>query len=75
MTCSPPLQECPTLWRIYDYLSDKERDLALEDREAKKNLALGLGGEGYIGSVDWCFNCGDGDHLGDVSRGPLTRLG
>jgi len=58
-------KECPTLWRIYDYLSDKERDSTLDDREAKKDLPLGLGGEGYIGMEDWCFNCGDIGHLGD----------
>ena len=62
------MQECPTLWRIYDYLSDKGRDSALKDREAKKDLPLGMGGEGFIGREDWCFNCGDADHLGDVSR-------
>lgn len=60
---------------MYDYLSDKERESTLNDREAKKDLAFGLGGEGYIGAVDWCFNCGDAGHLGDVSRGTLACLG
>ena len=40
----------------------------LKDRASKKDLALGLGGEGYIGAEDWCFNCGDAEHLGDVGQ-------
>ncbi|KAF9651267.1 hypothetical protein BDM02DRAFT_3091516, partial [Thelephora ganbajun] len=58
-------KECPTLWRIYEYLSDERRDSTLRDREAKKDLPLGVGGEGYIGTEDWCFNCGDAGHFGD----------
>lgn len=58
-------KECPTLWRIYNYMADKERDSTLKDRKTRKKLALGLGGEGYIGTEDWCFNCGDAGHLGD----------
>ena len=27
-----------------------------------------MGGEGFIGTEDWCFNCGDAGHLGDVSH-------
>ena len=69
---SPFLQECPTHWRIYDYLSDNGRDSTLNDRETKKDLPLGVGGEGYIGPEDWCFNCGDAGHLGDVSQVALA---
>ena len=59
---------------MYNYMADKERDSTLKDRKRKKNLALGLGGEGYIGREDWCFNCGDAGHLGDVSQLPSTKL-
>jgi len=34
-----------------------------------------MGGEGYVGTEDWCFNCGDAGHLGDVSHGALVWLG
>jgi len=48
--------------------------MTLMDRETKRDLPLGVGGEGYIGTEDWCFNCGDAGHLGDVSQVPLIRL-
>lgn len=60
-------QECPTLWRIYEYVSDAERKATLEEREGKASLEIGEGGEGYIGPEDWCYNCGGCGHLGDVS--------
>jgi len=55
-------------------MADEDRDSTLKDRKTRKKLALGLGGEGYIGTEDWCFNCGDAGHLGDVSQIPLTKL-
>lgn len=60
-------QECPTLWRMYDYVGDTERIKILNDREQLRDLDLGDGGEGYIGPDDWCYNCGGCGHLGDVS--------
>lgn len=59
---------------MYNYMADEERDSTLKGRKMKKNLALGLGGEGYIGTGDWCFNCGDAGHLGDVNQVLLTKL-
>ncbi len=59
-------QECPTLWRIYEYVADEERHEILREREAKRTLPLGGGGEGYIATDEWCYNCGGSGHLGDV---------
>ncbi|KZT70314.1 hypothetical protein DAEQUDRAFT_725592 [Daedalea quercina L-15889] len=60
--------ECPTLWRLYDYVDDTERIHILQVREQKRTLALGQGGEGYIAADEWCYNCGDSGHLGDDCR-------
>ncbi|KAI0291756.1 hypothetical protein BC826DRAFT_1186821 [Russula brevipes] len=57
--------ECPTIWRLYEYVTDHEREAILQLRESKQSLALGQGGEGYIASDEWCYNCGDNGHLGD----------
>ncbi|KAI0371528.1 hypothetical protein BV20DRAFT_1120573 [Pilatotrama ljubarskyi] len=57
--------ECPTLWRIYEYVGDEERQEILRVRETKRTLALGQGGEGYIATDEWCYNCGGSGHLGD----------
>ena len=46
----------------------------LKVREGKKDIHLGVGGEGYIGTEDWCFNCGDAGHLGDVSHEAKVSL-
>lgn len=61
-------KECPTLWRIYQYVDDAEKTLILEARAQLMNLPLGEGGEGYIARDEWCYNCGGIGHLGDVSR-------
>ncbi|KAJ3523629.1 hypothetical protein NM688_g8695 [Phlebia brevispora] len=58
--------ECPTLWRMYEYVEDAERQMILSVREQKRDLAIGQGGEGYIAPEDWCYNCGGCGHLGDV---------
>ncbi|KAI0796270.1 hypothetical protein BC629DRAFT_1286346, partial [Irpex lacteus] len=57
--------QCPTLWRIYEYVTEPERKAILEERERKSGLDVGEGGEGYIGPEDWCYNCGGCGHLGD----------
>ncbi|KAI1795080.1 hypothetical protein LXA43DRAFT_993390 [Ganoderma leucocontextum] len=57
--------ECPTLWRMYKYVEDEERQEVLRAREGKRVLAFGQGGEGYIATDEWCYNCGDCGHLGD----------
>ncbi|EJD01316.1 uncharacterized protein FOMMEDRAFT_147876 [Fomitiporia mediterranea MF3/22] len=58
-------RECPTLWRMYDYMDDTDRDVTLKMRREKENLPVGQGGEGYIGEDYWCYNCGASGHLGD----------
>jgi protein AIR1/2 len=63
-------QECPSLWRIYTYVPPETRNTVLEKRTAARNLKLGEGGEGYIATDEWCYNCGHSGHLGDV-RHPL----
>ncbi|KAI0711059.1 hypothetical protein C8T65DRAFT_608662 [Cerioporus squamosus] len=57
--------ECPTLWRMYRYVEDDVRLETLRSREEKRALALGQGGEGYIATDEWCYNCGGSGHLGD----------
>ncbi|KAG9317311.1 hypothetical protein JVU11DRAFT_1509 [Chiua virens] len=57
--------ECPTLWRIYRYVTDDERIMILQSREEKKPFAIGEGGERYIGLEVWCYNCANTGHLGD----------
>lgn len=52
---------------MYKYVEDEERQAVLHAREGKRILAFGQGGEGYIAPDEWCYNCGDYGHLGDVS--------
>ncbi|KAH7929488.1 hypothetical protein BV22DRAFT_1056977 [Leucogyrophana mollusca] len=59
------MNECPTLWRIYHYVTDEERTLIIQTRDEKRKFAIGEGGEGYIASDEWCYNCGNSGHLGD----------
>lgn len=59
-------QECPTWWRMYEYVSDDERLRILQERESKRELKFAQGGEGYIGSVPCCYCCGGVGHWGDV---------
>ena len=66
------VQECPTIWRLYDYVTDPERETILRHRESKQPLPLGQGGEGYIASDEWCYNCGNTGHLGDVSPSTVS---
>ena len=64
------MQECSTLWRLYEYLADEEQEHTLRTREERRNLSLGEGGEGYIAADKWCYNCGSCGHWGDVSPPP-----
>jgi len=59
-------QECPTWWRMYVYLSDEGRAQVMSFREANQNKKLGEGGEGYVGTDEWCYNCAACGHWGDV---------
>ncbi|KAJ6484983.1 hypothetical protein C8R47DRAFT_1016740 [Mycena vitilis] len=60
--------ECPTLWRLYVYVEDDERQHILQIRKGRKGLPLGQGGEGYIADDAWCYNCGGSGHWGDDCR-------
>jgi protein AIR1/2 len=60
------LQECPSLWRVYEYVTQHERESILSSRREKSTLAFGSGGEGYIAEDEWCYNCGQCGHWGDV---------
>ncbi|OCH94536.1 hypothetical protein OBBRIDRAFT_823464 [Obba rivulosa] len=57
--------ECPTLWRLYQYVDDDARQTIRTLRASKRTLVLGRGGEGYIAEDEWCYNCGACGHLGD----------
>lgn len=50
----------------------EERLATLAAREAKSELKIGEGGEGYIATELWCYNCGEEGHLGDVRILPFT---
>lgn len=66
--CSSSLHrsnECPTWWRIYEYLTEDERLDSLDARRRRKGLALGQGGEGYVADDEWCYRCGSSGHWGD----------
>ena len=52
---------------MYRYVEDEVRLETLRVREEKRDMALGQGGEGYIASDEWCYNCGGSGHFGDVS--------
>ena len=67
VVCADTVQECPTLWRLYEYLTEEAKVLVLQTRQEKRNLVLGEGGEGYIADNQWCYNCGNFGHWGDVS--------
>ena len=60
------LQECPTLWRLYEYANQEVKDGTLRRRRERQHLMLGRGGEGYIADDEWCYNCGHSGHWGDV---------
>lgn len=55
------------MWRLYEYLTDDGKTSTLSVRETKRDLPLGQGGEGYIADDEWCYNCGNCGHWGDVS--------
>ncbi|KAG6850044.1 hypothetical protein H0H93_002053 [Arthromyces matolae] len=57
--------ECPTLWRLYEYLAEEARTVVIKARNDKQTRRLGEGGEGYIGEDEWCYNCGNFGHWGD----------
>lgn len=59
-------QECPTWWRLYVYVTDEARTQILDERRPKRDLELGKGAEGYIAEDEWCYNCGEVGHWGDV---------
>jgi protein AIR1/2 len=62
------------LWRMYDYHTDDERQITLRRRQEKSSLGLGNGGEGYIADDEWCYNCGNCGHWGDVSWSYIMPL-
>jgi protein AIR1/2 len=41
--------------------------MTFRTREDRRNQGLGQGGEGYIATDEWCYNCGCCGHWGDVS--------
>jgi hypothetical protein len=65
-------QECPTLWRMYEYVASEERQIILSSHREKSELTIGAGGEGYIAEDEWCYNCGQCGHWGDVSIKPVV---
>ncbi|KJA24656.1 hypothetical protein HYPSUDRAFT_482111 [Hypholoma sublateritium FD-334 SS-4] len=57
--------ECPTVWRLYEYYTAEEQTHVIETRHSKKDLKLGEGGEGYVADDEWCYYCGHNGHWGD----------
>jgi len=71
-------QNCPTLWRIYLYLTPPSREEVLTERQRLKELGGFEGdvleadpetewGDGDGGWGGWCYNCSTEGHWGDVS--------
>lgn len=67
MTYHVMYQECPTIWRIYEYFTHEEREDRLKLNALSEGKAFdGEGGEAYIATDQWCHTCGECGHLGDV---------
>ena len=60
------LQSCPTIWRVYSYLSTEQREEALVKQAKKSRLDFTNGGEGFIAWDRMCFECGNSGHWGFV---------
>lgn len=61
------LQSCPSLWRVYVYLSAAARQSILAEKRAETGWAKeAVGGESH---AEYCYNCARVGHLGDVSSG------
>ena len=59
---------------MYEYVDEAQRQEILQSREEKVDLPIGEGGEGYIASDEWCYNCGECGHLGDVSSADFATV-
>ena len=60
-------QACPSIWRMYTYVSDEIRRKNLARRLEAANIEITAdGGERYIATDIWCYNCGLEGHMGDV---------
>ena len=58
-------QNCPTLWRVYEYFAPEDRAARQAERaQAADWEAEAIGGDA---NVDYCYNCAADGHLGDVS--------
>ncbi|KAF8812458.1 hypothetical protein BYT27DRAFT_7182901 [Phlegmacium glaucopus] len=57
--------ECPTWWRLYEYLASEDQTRTFARRLSRKGVKLGQGGEGYVADDEWCYNCGNSGHWGD----------
>ncbi|KDR83768.1 hypothetical protein GALMADRAFT_671498 [Galerina marginata CBS 339.88] len=57
--------ECPTLWRLYEYFTGQDQTQTLTQRQSKRDFKLGQGGEGYVADDEWCYYCGSYGHWGD----------
>ncbi|KAI9639525.1 uncharacterized protein MKK02DRAFT_29566 [Dioszegia hungarica] len=66
---------CPSLWRVYVYLSAAARQSILAEKRAETGWAKeAVGGESH---AEYCYNCARVGHLGDdcqSRRGSLARL-
>ncbi|RXK40174.1 hypothetical protein M231_02632 [Tremella mesenterica] len=66
---------CPSVWRVYSYLSKKAREASREKKARVQGWAKeAVGGDAY---EEWCYNCAQQGHLGDdcpYRRGSVSRL-
>lgn len=80
LTCAQRFQNCPTLWRIYSYLTPDDRTKTLTTR-THLHEEDGFEGDVLVHNPDdeddgWCYNCAGDDHYGDdcpeprISRAP-----
>ncbi len=54
------------MWRLYEYTTGEDRNRIIATRETKRHIKLGEGGEGHVGDDEWCYNCANPGHWGDV---------
>ncbi|KAF8338982.1 uncharacterized protein EI90DRAFT_3039950, partial [Cantharellus anzutake] len=55
------LQACPTIWRVYSYISSRRREKVLLARTDSSRLNSDSG-EGFVGWDRMCFICGASGH-------------
>jgi hypothetical protein len=59
---------------VYTYITENDHNKTAARRLDAAELQIGAGGERYIATDTWCYNCGDEGHYGDVKAIQLLEL-